>query len=411
MKWFDNLLRNRYKLEQVFTPTTYAELSYTPRKDIEADFLRNLKMPGKQLIVYGHSGSGKSTLVNKMLKNENRNYIVSPCMQNTHVNDIVLDAFDQLNNYYTSSVRHGQSNQITTELKLEYSKLSDTIRGMKTESHDITTTRVLPPQLTPQRLCEFLGKANCIWVIEDFHKVVADEKAQLAQILKMFVDAGNRFPNTKTIVLGATETAREIVNYDKELTGRVSEIPVPLLEDTELKQIIDTGTKILNISFDDNLKNEITQHSNHLGTIVHQLCYNICSVNGIWIRKWKNLEFSVNEIDESIKLFMQDKTDTFKQLFDKITQQRSGQYENVKTILQAMIAQDQESLTHHEILLQIQQQYPNYPPSNLSSYIKRLTQTEMDEAIRFDSNSGKYSFSDPFFKVYVQMRLRGEVRP
>lgn len=402
------LRRNKYCLEKVFTPTTYAELSYADRNNIQEDFVRNLKLPGKQIIVYGHSGSGKSTLVNKMLKDKKRNYIISSCIQNTHISDIILDAFDQLNVYYTSSVKHGKTSQISAELKLEYSKLSDSIKGTTTTTDDITQSRVLPPQLTPQRLCEFLGKANCIWVIEDFHKVIESEKVQLAQILKMFVDASNLYPNTKIIVIGASETAREMVRYDAELAGRVSELSIPLLANPELKQIIHHGTELLNIQFSSELVDEIVRHSNHLGTLTHQLCYNICSANNIEKRTWKKIQLEHREIDNSIRLFMQDKTDTFKQQFDKITQQRTGQYENVKTILNAMLLLNKEELTHHEILVEIQRQYPEYPPGNLSSYIKRLTNSDLDEVIRFDANSGKYSFSDPFFKAYVGMTLRGE---
>ncbi len=52
-----------YKLSDVFTPSTVAKLTYVERKDVESDLIRNIGIPGLQIVLYGHSGSGKSTLI------------------------------------------------------------------------------------------------------------------------------------------------------------------------------------------------------------------------------------------------------------------------------------------------------------------------------------------------------------
>ncbi len=54
-----------------------------------------------------------------------------------------------------------------------------------------------------------------------------------------------------------------------------------------------------------------------------------------------------------------------------------------------------------DLLTKIQEQEPNYPPSNLSIYLKKLCSAERGEVLRNDSEH--YSFSDPFFKSYIRI--------
>lgn len=108
-------------------------------------------------------------------------------------------------------------------MKAEYSSLSTEISKQNTTSYSEVSTRIVPPQLTPQKLAQFLGEVNAIWVIEDFHKIKAEEKTRLADILKIFIDAANDFPKIKIICIGAVGSARELVTFDSNLYPRISE--------------------------------------------------------------------------------------------------------------------------------------------------------------------------------------------
>ena len=64
MNWLLNLLGiNKKSLESVFTPSNSATFNYVKRHELERKIDKAIKIPGTQLIVYGHSGSGKTTLV------------------------------------------------------------------------------------------------------------------------------------------------------------------------------------------------------------------------------------------------------------------------------------------------------------------------------------------------------------
>ena len=57
------------------------------------------------------------------------------------------------------------------------------------------------PQLTPQALGRFLGAQKACWVLS--HKIDDDEKAKLSQLMKVFMDLSDEYPELKIIALGA----------------------------------------------------------------------------------------------------------------------------------------------------------------------------------------------------------------
>ena len=75
-------------------------------------------------------------------------------------------------------------------------------------------------------------------MIEDFHKLKDDEKQKLADVMKVFVDEANdnliNAQQSKIICIGAVSTPRELIELDPNLSSRVDQIKVPLLNDEEI---------------------------------------------------------------------------------------------------------------------------------------------------------------------------------
>jgi len=53
------------------------------------------------------------------------------------------------------------------------------------------------------------------------------------------------------------DTARQVVDYDKEMKERVAEIAVPLMTEEELFSIITKGEQLLNIRFTPSAKRKV----------------------------------------------------------------------------------------------------------------------------------------------------------
>jgi Cdc6-like AAA superfamily ATPase len=410
MKFINSLkkifgIREKQNLESVFTPTKSAKINYVNRHEIEKIVSRAIKIPGNQIILYGHSGGGKTTLIRNLLEKNHRNYIVTSCINGTTVNELIINAFDKLNPYYTSESTYNYATKISSTLKASYSKIESSLTSEITEEISQKQVRVLPIQLTFERLGNFLGAAECVWVIEDFHKVQDYEKQKLSDIMKAFVDIANDFDKVKIVAIGAVSSAREVVNYSPDIKSRIAEIPIPLLSENEIREIIINGSKLLNVSLSEKLISDTIFYSNSLGSLCHQLCYSHCEQMGIERTSRKKINIENTVLKKSIEGYVAQKSDTFQQKLDKALKQRKAKFENVKLILNAFINLKKEEVTYNEILTKIHEWEPEYPQSNLTVYLKPLTTNENDEIIRFDENSGKYSFSDPFFKAFCAMAL------
>ncbi len=404
LSFINNIIQKKksvYLLNDIFTPASSAKIAYIERKSIENSLSKALDIKGKQIVIYGHSGSGKTTILQHVLKSKSVIKITSRCTSASTMDSIILDAFDELNPYYIQSFSSNEKGALKSELSAEYLGIKSSINASVEISNSETKSRILPPQLTIQRLGQFIGQANAIWIIEDFHKVTDSEKTKISQTMKLFMDLAEDYPKLKVVVLGAAEHGSEIVAHDRELSNRITEIPVPLLKESEIELILRKGSEALNIKFEDKLIKAITNYSNCLATIAHQLAYNLCFNNNIHETLRSNKTIYSIDLEQAVNDFSNEKQDTYDQLYKAITEQKKGVYKNVEIILKNLAQLSEEYITQSELLKEIQKEYPNYPQGNLSAYVKQLASAKGEETLR--NNSGRISFSDPFFKSYVKM--------
>lgn len=387
----------------VFTPTSPAKLTFVERVDrVNEELVDALRIPGMQIIIYGPSGAGKTTLIINKLNQLYESNIVTRCMVGMTMEQIILDGFDQLNCYYLSEKTDSNKTTISSEMKASY-------LGLKTQiekHYQETSTRLLPIQLTPQRLAQYFGASGNCWVLEDFHKIDESEKIKLSQIMKIFMDSSVDYSELKIIAIGAVDSAREVVKYDQEMKQRVTEVFIPLMMDDEIAKIIYEGEKLLNVKFKSIITKRILRFSSGLPSVCHHLCLYMCTNNGIYETLDEIRTFSEDDFDKAVEKYVQSSSDTLKEIFDKAVKVgRVRKYNNPQIILKAILDLGKEGLTHNEILNKIKKEIPDYPPGNLTSYLKQLQSKVRGSILRLDSNAGKYYFTSPFVKAYAHCIL------
>jgi energy-coupling factor transporter ATP-binding protein EcfA2 len=394
-------LFRRHKLKNVFTPSTIAKLTYIERRELENDLKKFLELPGMQIVLYGHSGCGKSTLINNKLDELKIKSITTRCDSATTFNDIIIRAFDKLNVFYNCERTHKSTSTIKSEFSSKYKEIGSLLSTESSVEKGSVDKRALPLLLTPQRLAEFMGAANCVWIIEDFHKVASDEKKKIADILKIFIDTTNEFKdsNLKIICIGAVGTARELIELDTNLSTRIAEIYVPLLKEDELAEIAEKGFKLLNIHHNGGVKSKIVYYSNNLASICHQICYDICYNKQITKTKIFPERIFENDFKQSVSSYVRKNTDTFTKIYDKICTN-----ENNKNILISIIQTEKEYCSDNEILKELKK-IQSVPKPIFINNLNELCTINYDEVLRFDRNSKRYSFSSPFFQAFVKMKL------
>jgi hypothetical protein len=388
-----------HKLEAVFTPTTAAHLTYIERKEIEKDFEKHLLMPGMQIVIYGNSGSGKTTLVTNILQKLNIRSIKTSCTESTTYEQLILDAFDRLGKYYISEKNSKKINSVNQEYGAKYYEIASSMKTSDTSEMSETKIRVVPIQLTAQRLAEFLGIAEYVWIIEDFHKVIEEDKKKLAQVLKVFMDCSNEHRKVKIICIGAVGTARELIQYDKELTNRVAEIFVPLMNTDELKAIVNKGFRLINVSGNnEDMIPRICYYSNGLASVCHQLCYDLCYNSDLKKSQVIHKQFDENDFKNAVKSYIAKESDTFMKNYEK-----ACTIVRCKTLLKEIIERDGEYFDPST----------DTNGSNISEnkatekrkIFSLLVTPEYGELFRINQYSGQYIFSSPFFRTFLKMKF------
>lgn len=334
-----------------------------------------------------------------MLKRLRVNYIITHCESNTTFNDLLLAAFDKLDRFYIFQKESNSQYSVTSAIKAEYKSISAEISNQKSISHTEISTRVVPPQLTPQKLAQFLGEVKAVWVIEDFHKIEDSEKVRLADVLKIFIDSANDFPCVKIICIGAVGTARELVSLDTNLYPRVSELYVPLLDQKEIKQIINVGCKCLHIEMSESLIEKIVFYSNQLASLTHQMCYEICSKNQVKCTKFLKRHIDDDQFKSAIQGYIETNSDTLKGIYESITKNKLVWY-----ILKTVVTVEKESLTFDEIKSRINNRRHSFDDDSIIAELKKLSEESVG-ILRFNSNSEKFYIATPFWGAFLKMQL------
>ncbi|WP_298141258.1 hypothetical protein [Flavobacterium sp.] len=396
-----------YKLGEVFTPSKPADVAFVERNEINRRVDRAIRTSGKQIIIYGFSGVGKTTLLFKKLKEFGINYIKTSCITGMTIQDIVIDAFNQLDIYYPNQKEEVETNTVGGNLEASFWILKANLKAETKGDTKFSQKRAVELPITPQTLAKFIGTANLVWVIEDFHKIEESHKKQMAQIMKVFMDASVEFPNLKIIALGAVNSAREVVQYDSEMKSRISELEVPLMSHDNLKRIIETGEKLLNVKFSDNITNRIVTYSSGLPAVTHQLCLLLCELNEVFKTQGKFTKIQSQKFNEAMVEYVEENSDSFKAIFEQATKiSHTRKNENPLDLLGYIITLGKDNFNIAELKESIQKGNVNYRGNNLKKYIDEFTEPNRSEILRFNENHNTYYFSNPFIKAYVQCSLK-----
>lgn len=392
----------KYVVKDVFTPTKPARVTFIDRELINDRLVNALQMPGKQIIVYGHSGSGKTTLLTNKLNQLYESHITSHCMKGMTFDQIIFNAFDQLAAYYVSERAVASTLTVSVDLVGTYLAIQSKLNSSETTENTSKEQRILPPQLTPQFLGRLLGAANCCWIIEDFHKVDDSEKTRLAQLMKVFMDMSDEYGELKIVALGAVDTARQVVEYDREMRNRVAEIHVDLMTEKEIENIVSKGEEALNISFGADLKSLIARYSNGLASVCHHICFYMCQAAGINETSDEKLELNQTHFEAALIHYVEDASDSIRSAFDKaFKQRRKTKHDHVSLVLEALSSFKERGAGRVDLLTKIRKKISTYPENGLKDTLQKLTTDEYGCITRFDQTAGLHSFSDPIYRVFA----------
>lgn len=400
-----------FDVNDVFTPSSPAIASFVSRKEnITSKLINALKTRGKQIVIFGHSGTGKTTFLVNILNQIYEGHITTRCMKTLTFDQLLLDAFSKLDPFYIAERQC--ANKTNAEIKADatFSCIKLALAANQQRETSYKEVRLVPPQLTAENLAVMLGAKKLCWVLEDFHKIPGTEKSKLSQTMKIFMDCAAQYPEAKIIALGATQTARQVVEYDPEMENRVAEIEVSLMDKAEVKKIIEKGEERLNIRFSENAKELISDFSQGVPSACHQLCLNACNAHGITGTKETEELIGDTDIQAALKSYVEEASDTLKARFEKALKPKSANavLNYSSEIIKIMSLASGSGLDRFSITKKIKENHSVNSDITIKKTLEKLTKPEMGEILRFNSNSQIYFFSEPIYHVYANTIFRAE---
>lgn len=395
------MIMEKFELNDIFTPSSPATHTFVNRPTINSLLVDAIRTRGKQLIIYGHSGTGKTTLLYNKLNQTYDDFIISRCTSDLTFDQLVRNAFDQLGKFFVSKTTKSKSRKIDSTISTDYKIIKGTLGYTKShDSHD-ELQPVVGPQLTPQKLAAFFGSSNSCWVIDDFHKMEETQKKKLAQYMKVFMDESVNFPYVKIIAIGAVGTAKEVLNLDKELNNRVSEINVPFMSHEELKEIINKGESKLNISIDESVKEKIVQFSTGLPAVTHQLCFNLCLSKNLYETSEIHLYLDNDDFRYALGNYIITNSGYLHDRYEKAVEEPTEYHLPIYYhIVRSFITSKKNNLSLEDVQNYFKKNKHPQQKTLLQHLLNQLTKPSRGNVLSFDESSETWFISDPFFRVY-----------
>ena len=260
---------------------------------------------------------------------------------------------------------------------------------------------------------------NKIIILEDFHYLKPEAQNDFAIALKAFHE------NSKFtfLIVGVWLEENRLIALNGDLAGRVKSVNADKWKHDELKKLIEDGEYLLNVSFDEETKEELIKESLQNVYVVQEVCYHIC------------IENKINQTNEGNQISMDcTKLNSF---IDQVVSQHSGRYskfisslvegfqptelEMYKWILFSILGATEEELDNglrrSEINDVIKLNHPkgnDLNPGNLTQALTSIASLQVRSGITpiiidYDSTTKKINVVDKGFIIWLHNQKKDEI--
>lgn len=273
------------KTAEVFGVSSEQVASYIERAEVDDKFLAALKSD-KQIVVYGASKQGKTALVSRHLPYGDN--IVIRLTPRTNIIDIYQSILRQCGVKLQTGETHGSESEVTVGIAAKFKALIPFIGSGEAETKaEVTAGRSkdlefeeIPINLElPQDVYEVLRRAHresSVVILENFHYLDEDRQRQFAFDLRTFQELKVQF-----VILGVWREKNRLAQYNGDLLDRVTEIPVEPWTEPEFIQVIDKGSRELNITFSPTLQSNLINACFSSIGVFQELLKEVCLAGGV----------------------------------------------------------------------------------------------------------------------------------
>lgn len=271
--------------DEVFGVGRDLPLNYVARPEVDDKFVESLGNE-KHIVIFGSSKQGKTSLRKRWL--EDGDFIVVSCQNKWSLADLHAAVLKECgfevrqSTERTASGHHKITAGIDAKAKLPL-LLEGAAKGeyehlRSKEDKEIFSPLQLDPN-DPNDIIRALRSAafNKYIVLEDFHYLPDETQRDFSFSLKAFHEQSR----LTFIIVGVWREENRLIGFNGDLTDRVLSVDVDTWRSQSLKEVIESGARLLHIQFDAGFVNSLLSRCFDSVHIVQEACRRACHISGV----------------------------------------------------------------------------------------------------------------------------------
>ena len=291
-----------HELSAVFGVSRGIPLTYVFRQSVDNRFIEDLRRD-KHLVVHGSSKQGKTCLRRQHLSDEN--HIRIQCtrdLSRAKLYEMILKkAGVKVKATYSSTASAastvGGGGEAKGKLPLFGSaKAEVTIEREKTSADTVVVQELELDLNDPNDIVRALDAIHFVKhiVIEDFHYLDEDVQRAFAFDLKVFHEVSGLL----FVIIGVWLETNRLIMFNGDLSGRIATIDADRWADEELRQIIRSGSGLLNVELPEDVQRALVKGCQQNVGLLQEAAYKLCENAGVLsTMKARRSVGSVREVD------------------------------------------------------------------------------------------------------------------
>ncbi|MBK7673812.1 MAG: hypothetical protein IPJ27_03075 [Candidatus Accumulibacter sp.] len=414
-----------HKLADVFGTSRDVPKTYVERPGVDDRFLNDITRD-KHIVIHGASKQGKTCLRKYHLSESD--YVVIQCTRDSSKASL----YEMLLKHAGIKCEVSESKTLSGSRKLHATVSAEgkipliaegAVEGeFEHEKGHEKVTEVKDFEIDPEDandVVRVLKAANFTKyvVVEDFHYLDEDVQQSLAFDLKVF----HEISHIVFIVVGVWLEANKLTLYNGDLSGRIATINADHWEAASLREVIDAGAALLNISIAEPVQKLIVDGCQGNVGLLQEVCYRLCEKYGIWKTQDETASLGTEaDVNDMLRAVADEQAARYRNFLARFSEglgeTQLGMY---KWIGYAVIAASPDELRRglrpNTIFHRIR---PNHPAgdslqhNNVIQALERVGKVQFKHKLQpliFDFSNGELVVVDANFLVFLQTHSPDEL--
>ncbi len=400
--YLDYLARCR----QAFTPFAPIELPdfFAGRAHVIEDINSELKLPGRQVAIYGERGVGKTSLAVLLYffaEYDDEDVYIFRCHKGTTFDDVCLSFLESAGCKFTAE-----------EAKVERRRSAEIRVGPLsggTSGRTAITYKALQGShvATPARMLEAFQQHRALLIIDEFDRVLdVATKTRMAEMIKHFSDARSV---TKIVIVGVANTLDELIGRHQSLSRSLAQIGLERMDEPELEDIIERGSRRIGVSFDPAIITKIVCVADGFPQFVHLLSLYASLYAGEPLRDDSQAKARIQDREYALglKSAISKSEHTLQEAYESAvitTRRKSDIYELTLHAMALSEERDVQVRKLAENASYLTKERRTFSPEKFSNPLGVLIKPERGEVLT-KVRTGHYKFTNPLMRAYVRLLL------